>query len=56
MKYRVLQNTHIGSRLVNQDRTGYAYGRDRMILVAADGMGGHPRGELAAQLAGGERT
>ncbi len=51
MKYRVLQNTHIGSRLVNQDRTGYAYGRDRMILVAADGMGGHPRGELAAQLA-----
>lgn len=51
MKFTIFQDTLIGRRPTNQDRTGYAYGPDRLILVAADGMGGHPRGELAAQIA-----
>jgi serine/threonine protein phosphatase PrpC len=51
MKFRIFQDTRIGSRRTNQDRTGYAYARDRLVLVAADGMGGHPRGELAAHIA-----
>ncbi len=51
MKFRILQDTRIGSRRVNQDRAGYAYRRNRMVVVVADGMGGHPRGELAAHIA-----
>jgi serine/threonine protein phosphatase PrpC len=51
MRFCIFQDTRIGSRRVNQDRTGYAYGHERAILVVADGMGGHPRGELAAHLA-----
>jgi PPM family protein phosphatase len=53
MKLRIFQDTRIGCRRSNQDRTGFAYGRDRAVLVAADGMGGHPRGELAARIAVG---
>lgn len=30
---------------------GYCYTRDSAMLVLADGMGGHPQGEVAAQLA-----
>jgi len=51
MKFRVLQSTRIGGRRLNQDRTGYAYAREGILLVVADGMGGHPRGELAAHVA-----
>ncbi len=51
MKLRVFQDTRIGSRRSNQDRAGFAYGTGRVMLVLADGMGGHPRGELAACLA-----
>jgi len=51
MRFRIFQDTRIGRRHTNQDRTGYAYGKDDVVLVAADGMGGHPRGELAAHIA-----
>lgn len=51
MKSRIFQDSRIGRRRVNQDRSGYAYCREHMMLVLADGMGGHPRGELAAHLA-----
>lgn len=51
MRFCIFQDTRIGSRRVNQDRAGYGYARDRTILVAVDGMGGHPRGELAAHIA-----
>lgn len=51
MRFSVYQQSHIGGRGMNQDRMGYCYTRDALLLVLADGMGGHPRGEVAASVA-----
>jgi protein phosphatase len=51
MQFSVCQESHIGGRKVNQDRMGYCYTRDALLLVLADGMGGHLRGEIAATIA-----
>ena len=51
MRFSVYQESHIGGRGMNQDRMGYSYTRDALLLVLADGMGGHPRGEVAATIA-----
>jgi serine/threonine protein phosphatase PrpC len=51
MQFSVYQQSHIGGRKVNQDRMGYSYTRDSLLLVLADGMGGHQRGEVAATIA-----
>ncbi len=51
MQFSVYQQSHIGGRKVNQDRMGYLYTRDALLLVLADGMGGHLRGEVAATVA-----
>jgi protein phosphatase len=51
MQFSVYQQSHIGGRKVNQDRMGYSYTRDALLLVLADGMGGHMRGEIAATIA-----
>jgi serine/threonine protein phosphatase PrpC len=51
MQFSVYQESHIGGRKVNQDRMGYSYTRDALLLVLADGMGGHLRGEVAATVA-----
>lgn len=51
MKFAIHQVNHIGGRRYNQDRAGYAYSNDSLLLLLADGMGGHLHGELAAQLA-----
>jgi serine/threonine protein phosphatase PrpC len=51
MKFAVHQANHIGGRKYNQDRVGYAYTNDALLLVLADGMGGHMHGEIAAQIA-----
>ena len=50
MKFSVFQLTRIGGRALNEDRMGYCYTRASCLLVLADGMGGHPEGEVAAQL------
>ena len=50
MQFSVYQETHIGGRKVNQDRMGYSFTRDALLLVLADGMGGHLRGEMAATI------
>lgn len=51
MKFTIYQNSLQGPRQYNQDRLGYSYSKDALLLVVADGMGGHKHGELAAELA-----
>ena len=51
MKFTVFQNSRQGPRPYNQDRLAYSYSKDAVLLVVADGMGGHRHGEVAAQLA-----
>ncbi|MBU0622044.1 MAG: protein phosphatase 2C domain-containing protein [Gammaproteobacteria bacterium] len=51
MKFAVYQASKIGGRKYNQDRVGYAYTSEVLLLVLADGMGGHLHGEVAAQIA-----
>lgn len=51
MKFSVFQVSRKGGRQLNEDRMGYSYTRSSCILLLADGMGGHPEGEVAAQLA-----
>ena len=50
MKFVIHQANHIGGRKYNQDRAGYAYTNDALLLLLADGMGGHLHGEIAAQM------
>jgi serine/threonine protein phosphatase PrpC len=51
MKFSVYQISRQGGRERNEDRMGYAYTRESGLFVLADGMGGHPEGAMAAQLA-----
>ena len=51
MKFSVYQISRQGGRERNEDRMGYAYTRESGLFVLADGMGGHPEGAVAAQLA-----
>ena len=49
MKFQVGQATRTGNRKHNEDRIGIRADEDSVILVLADGMGGHAQGELAAE-------
>lgn len=51
MQFSVFQLSRQGGRKINEDRVGYCYTRDSAVLILADGLGGHPEGEVAAQLA-----
>lgn len=51
MKFTIFQESRIGKRDSNQDRVAYCYSRDALLMVVADGMGGHLHGEVAAQIA-----
>jgi serine/threonine protein phosphatase PrpC len=50
MKYSLYQESRKGGRSSNQDRIGYSYTSETIVMVLADGMGGHAKGEVAAQL------
>jgi serine/threonine protein phosphatase PrpC len=51
MKFTIYQASRQGGRKNNQDRVAYSYSRDALLMVVADGMGGHMHGEIAAQIA-----
>lgn len=50
MKFSIFQESRVGRRKYNQDRVGHAYTRDSLLMVVADGMGGHLHGEVASQI------
>ncbi|MBV5287778.1 MAG: serine/threonine-protein phosphatase [Methyloversatilis discipulorum] len=51
MRFTIFQDSRVGKRKSNQDRMAYSYSRDALLMVVADGMGGHFQGEVAAQIA-----
>ena len=51
MRFTVYQVSRRGGREKNEDRMGYCYTRDAGLFALADGMGGHPEGDMAAQVA-----
>lgn len=51
MRFTIYQESRTGKRPNNQDRIAYCYSRDALLMLVADGMGGHLHGELAAGLA-----
>jgi protein phosphatase len=50
VRFSIYQESKKGGRKVNQDRMGYLYTRDSLLMLVCDGMGGHARGEVAAQI------
>jgi serine/threonine protein phosphatase PrpC len=56
MRFTIFQDSRQGDRKDNEDRVGYTYSKDVLLMVAADGMGGHQQGEVAAEIAVTEIT
>ncbi len=56
MRFTIFQDSKVGDRKDNEDRVGYSYSRDVLMMVIADGMGGHAQGEVAAEIAVQEIT
>jgi serine/threonine protein phosphatase PrpC len=51
VKFTIYQESRPGQRSNNEDRLAHCYSRDALLMVVADGMGGHYYGEVAAQIA-----
>jgi len=56
MRFTIFQDSRQGDRSGNEDRVGYTYSKDVLLMVVADGMGGHMQGEVAAEIAVTEIT
>lgn len=50
MQFTIYQGSRRGARAINQDRYAYTYSREALLLVVADGMGGHADGDVAARV------
>ncbi len=50
MKYQVAHTSLRGARTTNEDRIGFAERDNAVLLVVADGLGGHHGGEIAAEI------
>ncbi len=51
MSFQIFQASRLGKRKNNEDRIGYCYSKNCVMLAVADGMGGYEYGEVASQLA-----
>ena len=51
MQFSIYQESRRGARKSNQDRIAYCYSRNALLMLVADGMGGHLRGDMAAEIA-----
>jgi serine/threonine protein phosphatase PrpC len=56
VRFTIFQDSRLGDRKGNEDRVGYSYSRDVLLMVVCDGMGGHDLGEVAAEIAVNEIT
>jgi serine/threonine protein phosphatase PrpC len=56
MRFTIFQESRQGDRKGNEDRIGYSYSREVLLMVVCDGMGGHQDGEVAAEIAVNEIT
>ncbi len=51
MRFAIFQDSRIGARSYQQDRLGNWQTEESVVMVVADGVGGHPHGDVAAHLA-----
>lgn len=51
MKLRIFHDSRRGSRKINQDRIAHCASGDALLMLVADGLGGHRHGEVAAEVA-----
>jgi serine/threonine protein phosphatase PrpC len=51
MKFTIYQDSRVGGRKYNQDRLVCRCSPETLLMVVADGMGGHSDGDIAAQTA-----
>jgi serine/threonine protein phosphatase PrpC len=56
MRFTIFQDSKVGDRSGNEDRVGYSFSKDVLLMVICDGMGGHEGGEVAAEIAVQEIT
>ena len=50
MSFEIFQESRLGQRKNNEDRVGYCYSKNSVLMVVADGMGGYEHGEIASQI------
>ena len=51
MKFAIGGESRRGGRRINEDRVGHWHSGEALLMVVADGLGGHAHGEVAAQMA-----